>query len=388
MLHQLRALEDCWSTGGSGPDERRQRKRPSTYGAYVEEPDSPQARRRAAVNRPDGGSLAKRRRCGTCAGCTASCCGHCRNCLDMPRFGGKGGLRQACLRRACEVLTEEQRTQNEAQREQRATERAERSHEPKMSRRAPRLGLTGGWGEHALEIGAAVEVRMVEDGLSGAVFTGVVAGGPDPSLESATASAPSGKMKEQQARADRATARLGTALTSRALPAQLLCVEYDELLNGGGEEGQAKLRENVSSADLRLRAPPTPGGFARLLRAGDVVELFHEDGWWEVKLEPVTAAGSGPSAFRVSSLQYDTTHEVAAESLRPLWRWWPGSAEAQPCWRFELVQGDGRASSRGDDLTFTFAAGVKRGHNDAQPTAQAGGLLDRVWEQVGAGNEP
>ena len=182
---------------------------------------------------------------------------------------------------------------------------------------------------------------------------------PEASLESAAASVPSAKMAEQK----------------------VLCVEYDELL-AGAEGSQTKLRENVSSADLRLRVPPTPGGFARLLRPGDVLELFHEDGWWEVKLEAVVV-GSGPSVFQVSSLQYDNTHEVAAESLRPLWRWWAGSAEAQPapCWRFEIEQGDGRASSRGDDPTFTFAPGAKRGHNDAQPSTQ-GGLLEQVWEQI------
>jgi len=46
-----------------------------------------------------GGS--KRRRCGVCAGCLAENCGACKYCLDMPKFGGRGVMRQTCEKRAC-----------------------------------------------------------------------------------------------------------------------------------------------------------------------------------------------------------------------------------------------------------------------------------------------
>ena len=43
----------------------------------------------------------KRRRCGECEGCTRGNCGECASCADMPRFGGQGSSRQACVGRRC-----------------------------------------------------------------------------------------------------------------------------------------------------------------------------------------------------------------------------------------------------------------------------------------------
>ena len=40
-------------------------------------------------------------RCGACAGCKAVDCGTCTSCVDMPKFGGTGHLKQACKARAC-----------------------------------------------------------------------------------------------------------------------------------------------------------------------------------------------------------------------------------------------------------------------------------------------
>lgn len=288
----------------------------------------------------------------------------------MPRFGGKGGLRQACVQRMCEVLTEEQRLHHEVVLEQRATERTERdqirANEPRTAGAARWVGMSSGWGEHdELPAGTLVEVRMVEDGLAGAVYTGAVVGAADTSLENmVTTSSGPGAVDEQER----------------------LCVEYEELLTGEDCDG-GQLRENVSKADMRLRPPHTPRGFTRLLRPGDGLELFHEDGWWNVKLE-AALPGDRPGSFRVSSTEYEQTHTVTAKSLRPPWRWWAGSSEAQPCWRFEIDQGDGRVSSSGTDPTFSFAPGVKRGHDIAQPDAQSGNtFLDRVWEQLEGATE-
>ena len=47
----------------------------------------------------------KRMRCGECAACAAPNCGVCRFCLDMPKFGGVGTLRQPCLQRRCSNKT-------------------------------------------------------------------------------------------------------------------------------------------------------------------------------------------------------------------------------------------------------------------------------------------
>lgn len=43
----------------------------------------------------------KRRRCGSCTGCTTPNCGECAKCRDMPAFGGPGKMRQSCDRRRC-----------------------------------------------------------------------------------------------------------------------------------------------------------------------------------------------------------------------------------------------------------------------------------------------
>lgn len=43
----------------------------------------------------------RRTRCGTCEGCLAPECGECKFCLDRPKRGGEGKLRQPCVRRAC-----------------------------------------------------------------------------------------------------------------------------------------------------------------------------------------------------------------------------------------------------------------------------------------------
>ena len=45
----------------------------------------------------------KRVRCGFCDGCTSDDCKVCRFCKDMPKYGGKGKLRQTCVQRSrCE----------------------------------------------------------------------------------------------------------------------------------------------------------------------------------------------------------------------------------------------------------------------------------------------
>ena len=48
--------------------------------------------------------MKRRRRCGKCVGCTRKECGHCRNCKDMPKFGGPGRKKQSCLARRCTVM--------------------------------------------------------------------------------------------------------------------------------------------------------------------------------------------------------------------------------------------------------------------------------------------
>ena len=43
----------------------------------------------------------KRKRCQQCCGCQAQDCGECKQCLDKPKYGGKGTKKQCCVKRRC-----------------------------------------------------------------------------------------------------------------------------------------------------------------------------------------------------------------------------------------------------------------------------------------------
>ena len=53
----------------------------------------------------------KRKRCGTCEGCLCTDCGKCKYCLDKPKFGGHGTLKQCCAKRRCLGLTSAEESQ-------------------------------------------------------------------------------------------------------------------------------------------------------------------------------------------------------------------------------------------------------------------------------------
>ena len=43
----------------------------------------------------------RKRRCGECDACQRDDCGQCKPCSDLPRFGGSGQKKQACVNRKC-----------------------------------------------------------------------------------------------------------------------------------------------------------------------------------------------------------------------------------------------------------------------------------------------
>ena len=47
--------------------------------------------------------------CGACDACVREDCGACRHCLDKPKFGGPGKLRQKCIHRRCIVVGSKQK---------------------------------------------------------------------------------------------------------------------------------------------------------------------------------------------------------------------------------------------------------------------------------------
>lgn len=46
----------------------------------------------------------KRMRCGVCQNCLSKDCGKCKYCVDKPKFGGAGRLRQSCVAKKCQNM--------------------------------------------------------------------------------------------------------------------------------------------------------------------------------------------------------------------------------------------------------------------------------------------
>ena len=399
---------------------KRQRKPTQLFGEAGELSDDDddwerrQRRRERDRARGVGAALGeKRRRCGECEGCNARECGKCRFCKDMPKFGGTGGMRQACERRKCTVMREEEEEEavkraaeraerREAEREVREAER-ERLREEKETaralgrdargegaglgrrdkgglglklgakRRTPSVeleeGIGGGWGAHAAQIAAGdrVEVAMKEEGLASVAYLATLVEPPG-----ADGDGDAGR----QHRKLRGKGK-GKAAAAAADAAAQVHVRYDELLPDGAEDDSAeRLCEPVPAGDVRPQPPPTPCGFHALIAAGDIVELYYDDGWWEVKVEAVVpvpkaapAEGAAPAGtadggvshhFRVVSTMYAKWHTVPADMLRPQWLWAP----AARAWRYELDAGHGCvAAGLAAVATFRFAHGISRRHN-------------------------
>jgi hypothetical protein len=414
------------------------------------------------------GNYVKRKRCGECEGCLAENCGTCDNCKDMPCFGGKGTKRQSCRMRMCVLIAEEdakmkeerdkereerhavreaEREAKRAEIEAKRTEReANRANRPAPSRTGARaagrqahqlqalLGkvagarlptvrldstdVSAGWGARPLADGDEVEIRLDEDGLTGAIYTGrIIRHGKPPAVPTYYDDSdefdddedddPSYREQQTTKKPARKKKSIGQAL-----------VEFDELLvdeepgggagaseaggsaskGGGSDEGKAleggegepaRLQEWVELSGVRTR-PPTgfPPGVIDLVRAGDLLELFYEDGWWPVEvlrlLNPMADAEGGGvrrpekrarrggeddpeplddglgARFLVSAIGYDKQHKVKPNRLRPRWLW----ADKMRAWRYELLSGHGcvpkDSTQAGGRPAFKFAASVMR----------------------------
>jgi len=96
----------------------------------------------------------------------------------------------------------------------------------------------------------------------------------------------------------------------------------DESAVATGSSGGAgrKLMEWVDMSRLWPPPPPPPPNFFERIAVGEPLELYLEDGWWEVSLQKSkTTPKSGVEYLVVSPLD-QTTNWVTADRLRPRWQ--------------------------------------------------------------------
>ena len=285
-------------------------------------------------------NVTKRHRCGVCVGCNATNCGRCVYCLDMLQFGGTGNLRQSCIERRCveitkedERLAEERRVEREAERELRQAEReaerearaAERTERgggarrfggstvaaaaaavakhtgfmPGTNARLPSVRLEasidGGWGRFEFLPGMRVEVILPQEDVLGLMAGRVVdpysEQPPPPKSSSSPRRIKSGPRHANPAAAEAAVAAAAAAhaaVVEAAVKVGKVCVEYDELLSEAHLPVKVPLREFIEPQRLRMLPPSAfPNGAACLLRPGDLVDLYYQNGWWEVVIQAV-----------------------------------------------------------------------------------------------------
>ena len=281
-------------------------------------------------------NVTKRHRCGVCVGCNATNCGRCVYCLDMLQFGGTGNLRQSCIERRCveitkedERLAEERRVEREAERELRQAER-EAEREARAAERIERGGgargstiaaaaaaakhtgfmpgtnarlpsvrleasIDGGWGRFEFLPGMRVEVILPQEDVLGLMAGRVVdpysEQPPPPKSSSSPRRIKSGPRHANPAAAEAAVAAAAAAhaaVVEAAVKVGKVCVEYDELLSEAHLPVKVPLREFIEPQRLRMLPPSAfPNGVACLLRPGDLVDLYYQNGWWEVVIQAV-----------------------------------------------------------------------------------------------------
>mmetsp|Transcript_30533 Transcript_30533/g.70003 ORF Transcript_30533/g.70003 Transcript_30533/m.70003 type:complete len:308 (+) Transcript_30533:30-953(+) len=294
----------------------------------------------------------KRKNCGTCEGCLSPNCGMCSHCKDMPQFGGSYSIRQRCKLRKCIMASSRVEATLKDRKELASLARAHGAKKASLWAAALRAGneyttavrtpsvrldegLSEGWGAHTSMLleDTPVEVRMDEEGLEGVFYLANIVSAPP---EDAT-----------QVR-----------------------VRYRDLWET--EEGTERLVEQADLTNIRLQPPPSPEGYIDLVRPGDSLELFYDEGWWEVlvlevsrkpiKPESITQAGADRRdelQLRVISKIYDKEHDVGTADVRPAWLWSPKTSS----WRYELHAGHGWVPLAGKP-TFKFAHGVLRASNE------------------------
>ena len=104
------------------------------------------------------------------------------------------------------------------------------------------------------------------------------------------------------------------------------------------EDSDIKLVDTVAVRRLRPLPPAAPPSFLRSLRAGVMVEMLYEDGWWVGQLLLVSSQAAAPQLERFPRLVEGTAVEGADGRRRRLRL---GVAAAPPRWELDEGQGAG-----------------------------------------------
>lgn len=90
------------------------------------------------------------------------------------------------------------------------------------------------------------------------------------------------------------------------------------LVGASSQEDDGSLWEDWLDHHMVRPMPPVEydAGFANSLKKGAALEIFIEEGWWEVEF--VSRDGN---SFTVESKRYKVQHVVQRTNLRPAWRW-------------------------------------------------------------------
>jgi hypothetical protein len=167
-------------------------------------------------------------------------------------------------------------------------------------------------------------------------------------------------------------------------------VEHEQFFEDDAADGSpgAPLRENTSFVQITPRPPPPPADFAKSLYVGMPLEVFLEDGWWEVTLHEIKRGSSSQINYLVRSDMYRTEHWVGdLNSLRPRWRFssghWQAGSVPGPDTRAPapqpLTADEARAAAAAEELELVPSSSSETGFKGVYK--RHGKYTAQVWEK-------